>query len=153
MTRISAVALINHGKMMSFEFDSEEEGKAQNEYSLPLKYIFEPSAAVLKTGAFKLIGQRFGLKKLHQHSHLYTSDEKVPIFHGRTYILKDQLKADKKSLANNIPEKKINVVTRNYPLSTEQLKKKYGLKDGGEEFLIGTTLMDGKKSLLYCERI
>lgn len=153
MTRISAVELKNHGKIMAFEFDSEEEALAQNEYSFPLKYIYEPSSALLKTGTFKLIGQRFRLKKLHQHSHLYTSDEKAFNFHGRTYLLKAQIKADKKFIAQIVPDKKINVVTRNYPLTTEQIKKKFGLKDGGKDFLIGTTLMDDKKALLWCEKI
>ncbi len=153
MTRIAAVELENDGGKVVFEFDADEEAAAQSEYSMPLRYLYEPSASLLKTGAFKLIGQRFGLKKLHRHSHLYTSEEKAPNFHGRTYLLKDQLKADKKTIAKYTPDKKINVVTRNYPLSADQLKKKFGLKDGGEDFLIGTTQVDGKKALLFCEKI
>jgi hypothetical protein len=144
---------VKHVKTILFGFNQEEEATAQNTFSLPLKYIYEPSSAILKTGAFKLIGHRFGLKKLHVNTHLYTSDELVKDFPGRIFLLREQLKQNKKEVSRITPDNKINILTRNYPLSPVLLKNKLGLKDGGENCLIGTTLMDGKKALLFCERI
>jgi hypothetical protein len=152
-TMIAAVDLDEHGERMHFDFDPSEESETQSEFSLPQKYIYEPAAAVLKSGAFKLVGQRFGLKKLHVSSHLYTSDESMTDFPGRIFLLKTQIRQDKKEVARHIPEKKANILTRNYPLTPDQIKKKLSLKDGGEAYLIGTTLTDGKKALLYCDRI
>lgn len=152
-TVISAVDLPDHGKNVVFEFKHEEEAETDSLFSLPLNYIYEPSSAILKAGAFKLIGHRFGLKKLHINSHLYTSVERIEDFPGRTFLLTKQLKMDKKEIARLIPDKKINVLTRNYPLSPDQLKKKLSLKDGGDNYLIGTTLMNNKKAVLYCERM
>ena len=37
-----------------------------------------------------------------------------------------------------------NVISKNYPLKPEELKKKYGLKDGGESYLIFTQSKKGK---------
>ena len=150
---ITAVDLVEHGKKMLFEFDQKEEVKAQSEFSLPLKYLYEPSAVILKAGAFKLVGQRFGLCKLHVSTHLYTSDELVADFPGRIFSLKAQMRHDKNEVARLIPERKINVFTRNYPLSPDKLKQKLDLKDGGDQYLIGTTLMGEKKVLLLCERL
>lgn len=152
-TQILAVDLLGDEKKATFEFELIEERNAESTYSLPMKYVYEPAAAVMKTGAFKLIGQRFGLNKIQMNSHLYTSEELVHSFPGRVYLMLNQMKLDKKEILGIAPEKKINVMTRNYPLSAEQLKNKLALKDGGEKYLIGTTLMNGKKALLHCERL
>lgn len=152
-TQILAVNINNLDNMGVFEFNQHEEANAESSFSLPLTYIYEPSPVVLKSGAFKLVGQRFGLYKLQTNTHLYTSDEHIIDFPGRTFLLKNQSKLDKKEIARLVPDKKINVLTRNHPLSPEQLKKKLSLKDGGEHYLIGITLMNNKKALLYCERI
>ena len=107
----------------------------------------------MKTGAFKLIGNHYGLKKLHLHTHLYTATGLVKNFPGKILEIKKQIKPNKKEISEIAPNNKINVFTRNYPLTPAQLKKKYKLKDGGDDFLIGTTLMNGKKALLFCERV
>ena len=31
---------------------------------------------------------------------------------------------------------KFNIITKNYPLKPEEIKKKYKIKDGGEDYLI-----------------
>lgn len=152
-TLIFATDLQFHENNILFGFNKEEETTAPNTFSLPLKYIYEPSSALLKAGAFKLIGHRYGLKKLHINAHLYTSDELINDFQGRIFLLKERLKQNKKEISRIAPNKKINILTRNYPLSPAQLKNKLGLKDGGGNYLIGTTLMDGKKALLFCERV
>jgi hypothetical protein len=46
---------------------------------------------------------------------------------------------------------KANVATRNYPLSPDALKKKAGLKDGGDLFLLGFSGMT-KKFLVVASR-
>lgn len=48
-------------------------------------YLYEPNAALMKGGAFKLIGQRYGLSMLHKNSHLYTSDVLSDSFPGRVF--------------------------------------------------------------------
>ena len=104
-------------------------------------YLYEPSAAILKAGAYKLAGARFGLHKLDVNTHLYVSDRLVPDFPGRVWEVKA-----------NGERVKANVVTRNYPLSAEQLRKKLRLRDGGEEYVIGCRIA-GKPTLLWAERV
>lgn len=151
--RIEAVMLNDNDQPVVFKFFLKQEKEAISIYSLPQKYIYEPNASIMKAGAFKLIGKHFNLNKLHQHTHLYTSDQLLENFPGRIFKIEIQIKPNKKEIQRVFPDKKVNVITRNYPLNPNQLKSKFQLNDGGEYFLIATTLMDGKKALLKCERV
>ena len=105
----------------------------------------------MKAGAFKSIGNKYGVSKLHQHSHLYTSNELINDFPGRIFIVKKVLNPDKKSLAK-LP-KKANLTCRNYPHKVDVLKKKLKLNDGGNEYIFATTLKDEKLKLIVCEKV
>ena len=135
-----------------FRFSLSQEKNSVADFSPPLRYLYEPNAALLKAGAFKLIAQRFALKKIQRHTHLYTSDKLIEDFPGKVFKIEVLVKADAKNVRQHFPDGKGNVVTRNYPLSPEQLKKKTGLKDGGEKFLIGFS-GDTKKFTAVCARI
>jgi hypothetical protein len=122
----------------AFTFRFGEEENAESEYSEPEKYIYIPNNSILKAGVFNLISQKFGLKKLHPNSHFYTSSEKKGDFPGR--IMEVEL-IDSKSIKK---KEQYNVISKNYPLKPEEIKKKYGLKDGGDHYLIFTQSKKGK---------
>jgi len=122
----------------AFTYTFGDEETAQAEYSEPEKYIYIPNNAVLKAGVFNLISQKFGLKKLHPNSHLYTSGEKIDNFPGRIF---EMVMIDSKSIKK---KGQFNIISRNYPLKPEEIKKKYGLKDGGDQYLIFTQSKKGK---------
>ena len=138
--------------LLSFDFLASEEKNATPEFSNPLHYLYEPNAALLKAGAFKLVAQRFLIKKLQQHTHLYTSEKLITDFPGRIFEIEALIKPDVKVVRQYFPKGKANVATRNYPLSPEELKKKTGLKDGGEKFLIGFSGVK-EKFVAVCRRI
>lgn len=140
--RIKAVNIQDDEKMQEFFFDFPEEQAQEVTFSEPLQYIFEPNAAILKAGAFKTVASRFGLKKIHTSTHLYTAGHSVDSFPGRKFEIEALVRPDARELKEYFPEGKANVTVRNYPLNPEALKKKTGLKDGGEKFLIG---FSGKK--------
>ncbi|HEY9046158.1 MAG TPA: SAM-dependent methyltransferase [Ohtaekwangia sp.] len=135
-----------------FSFTIAEEQSASANYNPPLEYLYEPNASLLKAGAFKIIADRYNIFKIHPSTHLYTSAEMIADFPGRVFKIQSFVKGDKKEMTRHFPEGKANVTTRNYPLSPEELKKKTGLKDGGDKFLIG---FSGKseKFLVAAERI
>lgn len=120
----------------SFRFGEEENQAA--EYGEPEKFIYIPNNAILKAGVFNLISQRSGLKKLHPNTHLYTSDRKMQDFPGRIFEVEN-------IEAKQIQKKgRFNIISKNYPLKPEEIKKKYNLKDGGEDYLIFTQSKKGK---------
>lgn len=136
-----------------FRFTRGEEHAAQVSYSPPLRYLYEPDAAILKAGAFQAFASRFGLLKLHRHTHLYTSDTFFPKIPGRVFIVEALLKYNRKEVQKAIPEGRANVATRNFSDSVAQMRKKLGLRDGGDLFVFGITDHTNRKVLLSCRRI
>ncbi|MFK5879862.1 MAG: class I SAM-dependent methyltransferase [Flavobacteriaceae bacterium] len=121
-------------------------------YGLPKNYIYEPNVAILKSGGFTEIANQLDLEKLHQHSHLYTSNFLID-FPGRRFELKHNISFDKKQLKKLIPSKKANITTRNFPQSVAQIRKKTGIKDGGDDYLFCTTDCSNKKIILLCQKV
>ena len=143
---ITAIDLMEPEK--AFVFTREEERDCPlgiGDWSLIIgHFLYEPNAAILKAGAYKLVAQRYGLRKLDVNTHLYASDRLVADFPGRAWQISGE----------GVPEKgsQANILTRNYPLSPEQIKKKLHLRDGGTVFLIGCRIA-GKPTLLQAERV
>lgn len=150
--QIEAVDLHENGKIRStFLFSFSEERNAKVKLDEPQRFLYEPSASILKAGAFKLIAGKFGLFKLASSTHLYTSSALVPDFPGKTFLI-EHLNPDAKQLSELLPDGQVNVVTRNYPLSTEEIKKKWHLRDGDEKFLIGFSTIK-RKHLALCVKV
>jgi len=138
----------------SFCFTPQEETEAEPVYTNQLAtYLYEPNTAILKAGAFRLIGQRFGLQKLHPDSHLYTSDTLHDDFPGKAFRIIAAGALNKQTVKEALPAGKANVVVRNFPARPEDIRKKFGLQDGGEMFLFATTLSDGQKKCIVCQRV
>jgi hypothetical protein len=118
----------------------------------PKKYVYEPNAAILKSGAFLQVSEKLNIAKLHLHSHLYTSNELMD-FPGRRFLIKQCISYDKKQLLQLIPTKKANIAIRNFPETVAQIRKKTGLKDGGNQYLFFTTDFNNKHLVLICEKV
>ena len=106
-------------------------------YSKPKKYLYIPNNALLKSGAFNYIAQYFEVKKLDINTHLYTSVQLKKPFAGRvlevTPINPKELKKGSKYC----------IFSKNYPLSVEEIKKKYRIVEGGNKYLIFTRSVEG----------
>lgn len=148
-TTRTLVKTINFHRNQQNEFTAylEEENSTKVEYSSPLSYLYEPNAAILKAGFFKAIAARYDLYKLAKHSHLYTS-EKLINFPGRVFKVVAVLPVHKKQFKKK-GIKKANISTRNFPMKPAHLKKKFGLKDGGAEYLFFTTDHTDQKLLIW----
>ena len=148
---ISCEQIVNNLLTKPFSFTLEEERNAFCEYADRLgKYLYEPGAALLKAGPYRLLASRYGVKKLHPNSHLYTSDTLVD-FPGRSFQIeavsgfgKKELKAFLQGIG------KANLTVRNFPSSVAELRKKLKVKEGGDIYLFATTLKEGEKVLIKC---
>ncbi|MGY5354985.1 THUMP-like domain-containing protein [Wenyingzhuangia sp. IMCC45467] len=122
------------------------------ELSLPLKYLYEPNSAILKSGGFSAVANNFKLGKLHQHSHLYTSNDLIS-FPGRTFEIIEVLPYNKKTLLKKLPQKKANITTRNFKESVANIRKKTGIKDGGDIYLFFTTNKKEEQIVLLSKKL
>ncbi|PXX26720.1 class I SAM-dependent methyltransferase [Arenibacter sp. ARW7G5Y1] len=134
-----------------FSFSLDEEKCALSNYSDPLEYLYEPNPAILKSGAFKTVGTRYNLLKLHDHSHLYTNDHLLE-FPGRRFRIVKTIPFNKKEI-QKLGIKKANVTVRNFPISVAEIRKKFKIKDGGEVYLFFTTNPEGEKIVVYCHKL
>ncbi len=143
---------IQSDTVQNFSFTRTLEKMAEVKFSEPRTYIYEPNASILKSGAFKVVSSTFKLSRLHPNTHLYTSEEIQEDFPGRIFTILSEVKPDIKSVKPFFPDSKGNVITRNYPLSAEALRKKVRLKDGGNKYLIACSSKN-KKHVMVAERL
>ena len=116
-------------------------------------YLYEPNSSILKVGFFKGLTQYYPVKKIHRDSHLYTSTNLISDFPGRIFKINTCYGFNKKGLKSLMAAvKKANLTTRNFPLKTEELRKKLDLKDGGQIYLFATTLGENRV-LIQCESV
>lgn len=141
--RIHALDLDYH---VHFTFSREEEHSAEVQFATEIKhYLYEPNAAIMKAGAYKLLSSRYRLSKLDQNSQLYTSDERISDFPGkRLRVLQRGCKPQE------LKGVQANVVARNYPMKADELRRKLGTRDGGNTYIIGTRAR-GNATLLLAE--
>jgi len=114
--------------------------------------LFEPGKALLKAGAFDL-PCRYGLGKLSQHTHLYLASARVEALQpfGKWFRILETLPLDKramKDIGRRYP--RASVTARNIPLSSDELRRRLGVADGGTVHIFGVKAASGN-TLLVCE--
>ena len=148
---VNAINILKEG-LIAFNFFLNDEKNCNSEYSLPLSNLYEPNAAVLKSGAFHEISTQLNIFKLHQHSHLYTSKKRIE-FPGREFKIIAVLPYDKKKIVKLLPNKKANITIRNFHKTVAQIRKELKIKDGGDSFLFFTTNIHNKFICMYCKKL
>ena len=106
----------------------------------PGQLLFEPGPALSKSGAFKLISEKFGLRKLGTDAHLYISDSIVLDLEGlgKWFEIIDVApfgKAAMRDFAARWPA--AGITARALPISSDALLKKMGVKSGGDVHIFG----------------
>ena len=141
---------VNINKSGTEVFKSQTNNKAEAFFSLPQKYLYEPNAAIMKSGAFNEVSNFYNLGKLHNNTQLYTSNESID-FAGRRFII-DQIVSYQKTDMRELEGKKMNISTRNFPLSPLEIQKKWKIKDGGDTYAFFTTNLKKEKVVLLCSK-
>lgn len=121
-------------------------------FTTPLRYLYEPNAAIMKSGLFAELEQSLDLQKLHPNSHLFSSNE-LKDFPGRRFEVLDVIPFKKKQLRSSLKFEKAHIATRNFPESVASLRKQLKIKDGGSTYLFFTTGPAGEKIVLVCKKI
>lgn len=152
--KIVTVNFTAAGEQQLFSFERGEEQTSDYHLTDTIKaYIYEPNSAILKSGAFQLISRRYLVDKLHRHSHLYTSDQRIEHFPGRIFKVKQVMEFSRKKLkqwGKQFPQANISV--RNFPMSVAEIRKSSGISDGGPFYLFATTIGNARRILMDCEK-
>lgn len=146
------IRTVNFRKDGIQKFEGLFDEHASAELSLPKDYLYEPNPAIMKSGLFDLVGLRTNTFKLHNNSHLFTSEELVN-FPGRKFKITEIKEYNIKNLKKNLKLNKANITTRNFPDSVDKIRKKLKIKEGGDTYLFFTTNLNDEKIVLICKKV
>jgi len=151
---VHCVNFTSDGGEQRFDFILDDEDASEsNVCDAVCRYLYEPNVSILKAGAFKLTAARYKTGKLNVNSHLYTSDNYLPDFPGRAFVVERVLPFNNavcRSITGIVPM--ANVSVRNFPLTASHLSKRLGVIEGGDAYLFATTLKNGSKVLIICRK-
>lgn len=146
-----AIKTINLKKEQNEIFNFDYQSEANSIYTSPKNFLYEPNAAVLKSGGFHQITQQIMVAKIQQHTHLYTSENQVS-FPGRVFEIVTVFPYHKKRINKQLTEKKANITVRNFPKTVAQIRKETKLKDGGDIYLFFCKNHDEKLIVVVCKK-
>ena len=134
-------------------FSMEEERVAILQLAKELgHYLYEPNPAVMKGGCYKMLSQRYALKKLHRNSHLYTSDSLIQVFPGRIFEVDGWAIYGKKAKDLLKDVDKASIAVRNFPMTVAEIRKSLKINDGDQTYLFATTLSDERKVIILTHK-
>lgn len=142
-------------RSVEFQFPCGQLG-ALDEQSLATqlgKYLYEPDVSIMKAQGFSAVAERFDIQMLDTDCHYFTSSNLIADFPGRIFMIDQQLEFSSRSikqLRRAIPQ--ANIATRHFPLAAEELRRRTGIRDGGEVYLFGATLHNVGPVLLKCSK-
>lgn len=144
------VKLLNQQEV-SFSFYADEEEGATPAFSKPKDYLYDPDAGLLKAGCFKLISSRYRINKLNINTHLYTSKDKIKNFAGRVFRVTRVV--DYKDFKKEKNHRPASVVSKNFPIKAEVLRKKHKINESSDHFLFFCKTVDEKLQVISAERL
>lgn len=112
------------------------------------KYLFLPDVSVLKLELTNQLANLLNYNKLHSYSHVLTGSTVVAGFPGRCFRIKAILPPNSKAIKQAIPGGKATIMIRDLHLRLEQVLQKTGLKEGGSELLLATSLSSKEWALI-----
>ena len=120
------------------------------------RFVYEPWPSVMKAAPVLLLSQEFGVKKIHNNTHLYFSCGENPVanFPGDVLAVEEIIPWQSKylkRLKNSYP--RISVGVRNFVMSADALRAKLGVKDGGPSRLLGVTAQHDRPVLLVVKPV
>ena len=144
----------DHWQTLTFTLQQEQEAQVSywNLQHTP-RYLYEPNAAILKAAAFRFVSENYRISKLAPNTHLYAADHLLSDFPGRMWeVIAPLTSSMLKHLSETLQEQGASILTRNYPLSPDQLRKKLKLRDSATQTIIGVRVAD-KPTLFWSRRI
>ena len=115
--------------------------------------LFEPGKALSKAGLFNTLSDRFGLPKLSRHTHLYLlppgDSPHVLLDFGKVFRILEVHELSSKTLktiSKTWPQ--AEVTARDIPLSSDDLRRRLGVRSGGDIHLFGCRIAGNPRLLI-----
>lgn len=150
---VSAACLLADGV---FEIASVPDDPATREVAdAPGAWFYEPDAAIIKARLSAELARRLGFCFISPKVDYLTADRLVRSFPGRAFRLEERLPFKPKSFRKQLEERGIEAAAiqrRDFPLSVEDLRSKFRLKESSSRFLFFTKDGSGELACFICSR-
>lgn len=119
------------------------------------EYLYEPDPAIIKARLSAVLARDSGLQFVNRSVDYLTADRKIEDFPGRTFRVVDCVPYKPKSFRAFLERHAItgaSIQRRDFPLSAEELRKKYRLLESERAFLFFTKDARGNSVCIYALR-
>lgn len=147
-----AVDLKNTGEVMQVRIPVELKGMPKTASPLPGYFLLDPLAGLRKGRFAACLAEEQGWLQLSARARLYTSGLMPENFPGRAFRIEavfDSLSV----FAKYFQSKSCHVVSRDFPVDAEEIRKKLCFREEGSAFLFCYSDSAGKRVFLLTERI
>lgn len=115
------------------------------------RYLYEAGAGMRKLRCAQIIcGAYPDIQALAPDAELFVSDSLYPDFPGRISIIHKIISGKE---AKALQGQSLRVVSSRYPVTADEVRRKYGLREGNVRSLIATTSKAGKKLLMLADTL
>ncbi len=117
-------------------------------------FLLEPASCIIKAGLVSRYAEFLGASQPDKKSVLFFTSSAPSDFMGRIFSIRCEMKFTKSALKNYLNSHSItkaNISCRNFPVKPEELKKAFGLNDGGDDYFF-FTVINGDKMLFHCTK-
>ena len=118
-------------------------------------YLYEPDPAIIKARLSAVLARDSGLQFVNKSVDYLTADRKIEAFPGRSFRVVECVPYKPKSFRAFLERHAItgaSIQRRDFPLSTEELRKKYRLLESERAFLFFTRDAAGHPLCIYALR-
>ena len=137
--QVKAVCLSSEGEEMT---KVAAGGEAPKVVAAAVKeYLYEPDPAIIKARLSAVLARDSGLQFVNKSVDYLTADSKIDAFPGRTFLVVECIPWKPKSFRAFLERHAIagaSIQRRDFPLSAEELRKKYRLLESERAFLFFT---------------
>ena len=123
---------------------------ADQSFSVPKNYIYEPNAALRKIGQYSVLTASLPVLRIGPNAHLFTSEHLVD-FPGRRFEVIDQWPYSKAQL-KAFKGRQFNITTRDFPQTVAKIRADWNIKEGGAHYLFFTTDASNTKWIILCQK-
>ncbi|UWX58799.1 class I SAM-dependent methyltransferase [Chlorobaculum sp. MV4-Y] len=150
MPGVRAVCLGNEAFEIASSGDAERQVAEK-----PGSWLYEPDAAIIKARLTGELARQMQLSFLNRTVDYLTSDRLIEPFPGRSFRIEECRPFRQKSFRKELAELGITnaaIQRRDFPLSVEELRKRYKIGESSEHFLFFTKGASGGFVWLSCRK-
>jgi hypothetical protein len=140
---IHAVTINNDGSIAEFSYAPEDEAMSPAPMCAEIAegcYVYELFPTLMKAAPIRLVAATYNLLKLHNNTHVFFSEELDTSVPADAWIVERIIPWQSKNIKRvKADYPKLEVAVRNFGMSADDLRKKLGVKQGGDRRLLGVT--------------